>query len=377
MSKGKILFVTRYHFLRFTGGAELQCWMLATEFARRGWEVHYVSENSKPGMPELLDGVTLHYLPEVGYWKEGNREGIAAIMSRINPDVVYNRVFNLYTWQAMSLAPKHAVTIWAAASDADAAVLGFVKEMFRSKTIPQLLVLAPRLIHARYFARKGALSAQIRLAQHFEQQQHLKKVGIDTTVLRNSFPPTDADVLQKHEGKPSVFWAGSVKRWKQPELFIELARRCQDLDCEFVIAGEVFKKEYPLLLERAAAELRNFRYAGHIPLQEIDRYFAAAHLHIKTSQPLEGFPNTFVQAWQYGVPVVSLDVDPDGLLSRERLGAVVSSMDELEAKVRELLANPQLRREIGARAREFTLKEFNLHKNVDRLEELIRERKSR
>jgi len=374
LSQRRILFVTRYHHLRYTGGAELQCWLLAREFQRRGWEAHYVSENDRTDAPHELDGVKLHYLPESPKWLDGNRKQFEKIVAEIRPDVVYNRVFSYYTWLAMSRAPRGTVKIWAAAASSDATVFGSFSELYRSKSFRQLSVLVPQLVYTRYFAAKGVRSADVRLAQHYEQQRALSRAGVETLVIRNSFAPVPDSEVQNHTGRPVVLWVGSVKVWKQPEKFIELARRCKDLCADFIIAGEVYEQEYRSLLDKAAKELPNFKYAGFVPLAEIDRHFSAAHIHVKTSLPLEGFPNTFVQAWLRGVPVVSLGVDPDRLLSRNGFGFAVGSMDELEQRVRELLESPELRREIGGCAREFAQKEFDLQANVDKLEELIREK---
>lgn len=70
--------------------------------------------------------------------------------------------------------------------------------------------------------------------------------------------------------------------------------------------------------------------------------------------------------------MLSLDVNPDGLLTNGGLGAHATDMDGLEQKLRNLLANPELRKQIGQRAQEFAKKEFDLQANVDKLEELIR-----
>lgn len=367
----RILFVTQYHYLRYTGGAELQCWMLAREFQRRGWDVHFVSENNRPDAPRDLDNIRLHYLPELPYWSDGNRAGLKTVMNDVKPDVVYNRVFNLYTAYAIELAPNSAVTIWAAAAAHDGEVTTTLAELWKTKSLKQFLALIPRTIWVRRHARRGALMAKLQLAQSTEQIERLSKGGFKPVLLRNSLQNTDDVQTQTHEGKPLVLWVGSIKQWKRPELFFELARRCDDLACEFVMVGELQDAQSDTTLSKALRELKNFRYAGFVPPEQIGKLYDKAHILVSTSRA-EGFPNTFTQAWLRGIPVLSLDVDPDGLLSRDGFGATATDMNGLEHKLRELLADANRRREIGQRTQEFAKKEFDLQANVNRLEELIK-----
>ena len=66
----------------------------------------------------------------------------------------------------------------------------------------------------------------------------------------------------------------------------------------------------------------------------------------------EGFPNTFLEAWSHGIPVVST-IDPDGLIATRGLGAVADDPKALAASIRELLASPAQWDEASARARNY------------------------
>ena len=374
LRKQRFLFVIQHHFTRFTGGTEMQAWMLACELARRGWDVHYASEMNNVPEPPVMDGITLHGLPEnPSYWR-GNRQPLRDLMQALRPDVIYTRIFSRYLGFVVMDAPPGAFTVWSTASGNDGRAWPYLTQGWRSH--PGLLFVRrmPVFLWHNYLARKGRKRAQLVLAQQRDQQRDLAKLRVRAEILRNSHPPVPESEVQRHEGKPVVLWADSIKLIKRPELFIELARRCRDLPAEFLMIGGMLHENYRAQVEAAVRELPRFRYGGFVPLSEVEKVFAGAHLHVKTSLPIEGFPNTFIQAWLHGVPVVSYENDPESLLNEHKLGVCAASLDELEQAVRDLVNHPEKRREIGARARAFARSEFDLQRNVDRLESLLASR---
>jgi glycosyltransferase involved in cell wall biosynthesis len=87
----------------------------------------------------------------------------------------------------------------------------------------------------------------------------------------------------------------------------------------------------------AAAARRNLKFHGRLSYHDANHLYARAKVLVNTSD-IEGFPNSYLQAWARGVPVVTL-IDPDRVIEREGLGAAVSSAAQIPAAVRQLLGD--------------------------------------
>jgi glycosyltransferase involved in cell wall biosynthesis len=68
----------------------------------------------------------------------------------------------------------------------------------------------------------------------------------------------------------------------------------------------------------------------------------------------EGMPNTFLEAWSLGVPVLTLAFDPDGVVEREGLGiSAQGSWERFVSGGRTLWQSRLRREELSARTRAY------------------------
>ena len=95
---------------------------------------------------------------------------------------------------------------------------------------------------------------------------------------------------------------------------------------------------------------------GPVRYRDSGALFDRARIFLNTSS-IEGFPNTFLQAWIRGVPVVTF-FDPDALVKRMALGRVAVSLDEMRDAIRALLQDEAERELLGQLAREFATREY-------------------
>lgn len=211
---------------------------------------------------------------------------------------------------------------------------------------------------ARWFYQRQICSADLLITQTETQRAALATKARGPCVRMPSLAPVRGAALATGG---HVLWAGNPSRNKRIELVWALARRLPD--CRFVVAMNPGDEAATRRAREAAAALPNVRYLGAVPPHDMERWFDGAAVVLNTSV-LEGVPNTFLQAWGRGIPVLSAGVDPDGLVSRLGLGEVVpvgaddpAGVERLAAALGRLMADPDRRRQWGRAGLAYVLEE--------------------
>ena len=125
---------------------------------------------------------------------------------------------------------------------------------------------------------------------------------------------------------------------KRAEWFLDLARQLPQYS--FAIAGGVADRNYYNKIEKEAKDVKNLSFLGALSFNETNDLLKQSKLLVCTSE-FEGFPNTFLQAWAQSVPVVST-VNPSGIVSKYRLGVVVSDPTGLLEQTSKILEDHAL-----------------------------------
>ncbi len=186
----------------------------------------------------------------------------------------------------------------------------------------------------------GINNADYIIAQNHEQIQEYedwKKRKIpNITVIKSGYEIKSYEIKKKKY----VLWVSRADRWKRPELFLKLTKLLPKEKFIMICSkgGDILYWESI----KKASSISNLKFLNFIPFHKIDRYFKEAKIFINTSIN-EGFPNTFIQAFKNKTPVISLNVNPDEILTKNKIGIFChDDLKKMEFSINQLLENQEL-----------------------------------
>ncbi len=168
-------------------------------------------------------------------------------------------------------------------------------------------------------------NADIHIVQNERQFEMARTYGCSPIMIPN---PMDLKRVYPKENDPkTILWVGnSNESVKQPSLMINAIRELPEYS--FIMIVTPVTDEQMEIIYQHAQTVPNLNVLPRIPYNEIEKYFAQARLFVNSSS-FEGFPNTFLQAGKYGVPLISLNIDPNRMLTKYRCGLFCNNQFEL------------------------------------------------
>jgi glycosyltransferase involved in cell wall biosynthesis len=189
------------------------------------------------------------------------------------------------------------------------------------------------------------------LSQHKSQQRQLEtNYGVSSDVAGMLVEPAGRDI-DLSDRDVLVLWVNNLRNLKRPDLALDLARILPDYSMHMIGGSLPGYTELYKFVELMAHNMPNLTFHGQIPYQEIGDFYDRARVFVNTSD-IEGFPNSYLQSWRRGVPVVAF-FDPDGLIKREGLGYCVKDLNEMKKSVEKLLTDDNEWKRISKRCRHY------------------------
>lgn len=315
------------------GGAERQQWLLARALAAAGWQVTVgIRQQLGRGQRVSIEGVDFVGLGEA-------------------------RV--LWAWYRFLLSEQPQWWYWRCASH----LLGLSALIAKLTRVRLIFAVGfDSDVNVRYalFRRSrwwplyalGLCLANRIFIQNEKQFYGLPRIWRSKTSKVPSITPVMETIIPHTERPHYVAWVAMLRKFKRPDLLVEIARRAPDV--RFIACGGTTTftaaPGYGEAIADALRSLPNVDYRGQVSPDEALQIIARASLFLSTSDE-EGFPNTLLQAWSAGTPVISLIIDPDNLIERYGLGKVSANIEQTIKIIADLIGSPDYREEIAIRAR--------------------------
>jgi glycosyltransferase involved in cell wall biosynthesis len=349
----------------YFAGAEVQAGFVARALVSQGHEVSFVVANLRPGekLPypaenafqsgDGIPGLRFFY-PRV--------PGIRRALKRIDADVYYQRNAGMVTGvAALFCRQKGRVFVYGAGSDTDFSFRDARMDNFRDRV---LFYTGLKLAHG------------VVVQNEYQKKRYLARHHGPVRVIPNGIDVAENETAGARD---LVAWIGGIRRIKQPELFLELARRIPDRRFVLLGGGSGVEPSFEKKIRDEAARVPNVTLTGHVPHDTIRDYLGRAAVLVNTSR-VEGFPNAYLEAWNLCVPVVSFN-DVDGLVEKENLGVICKGLGEMEAAVRSFTDDTERRTAAGRRGRAVVRERFSApvlaRHYIEFFEELARKRTKR
>ncbi len=342
---------------RYLGGIEKLLVSMARGLCARGLKVAFITYDHGQVDAEVVDGITIYkcfatadgypgvrfFHPRMTKLWSAMRRAEAALYFQMGAGT---ETGNVALGCQYFVKPK-SVFVFSVASDKDADSEGLKR--------------LPRRERSLYLY--GLKSADLLIAQTAKQKEMLKSsLGFDSMVMAMPIETPDrVDITEKANRRPErhhVLWVGRIIETKRLEFLFEVAVRCPDVIFDVVGTPNQQSGYYKALVEQAEA-LPNVILHGRVEEGVLPRLYRDSSLLVCTSV-LEGFPTTFLEAWSHGVPVVTT-FDPDDIVANNRLGRVVTDVNEMVSALTAMTTSPQ----VWQLAAQATVDYFDRHYTLD------------
>lgn len=345
------------------GGVEKQTSLMAHWFAGRGHRVSLITWDQGQPADTIIDDIRIIKLCKRNEGIPGLRffhprwTSLNQALHCSNADIYYQNCGEYVTGQvALWCQYRGKKFIYSAAADVDC-----------DARLPLMKKLRERILYRLGVRYADRVIVQTRAQQHMLQQGFQKNSVLIPMPCpgpdERSFTPPRPPCRQS----APVLWVGRVCRDKRPDRFLDLAEACQDLS--FDLVGPAEDSAYSRQVLKRARRIQNVTVHGAATPEQISRFYQHAACLCCTSDN-EGFPNTFLEAWSHGLPVVST-LDPDCLITEKGMGAVATEVSELAAALRELFLSPHHWQTASKNARQYYLENHAVDRVLPRFEQVF------
>lgn len=301
------------------GGISVQMYFWAQTFAEKDWDVYSFTErHRKKFVKEKITFLPKRNIKRVNLFSEWWYA--FHFISQLKPDLIIYRGANRELLPIVRMSNLFGIKLlFFSASDVN---FEPGKELVGSEL-------------NRTFYHMAIRQCEFFVVQNVHQQDTLKQNYGKRCIQQYNIWRNDS-ISNEQIHSSDIVWVANFRRLKRAEWVLDAAERL--VNYKFALAGgAVGDKSYYNDMKNRAESMQNVEFLGGRSFSYTCKLVGRSRVLLCTSV-FEGFPNTFLQAWSNGLPVIST-VDPSGIIKTNGLGEVVENEDELVIAIKRILGN--------------------------------------
>ncbi len=332
----KICIVANYAYGALTGeesghigGVERQTALLSEWLSKRGHKVTVITWDEGGAPIEYINKIKIIKLCKVSDGLPFLRfftprwTSLISALKTADADIYYHNCAEYITgqvslWCQLNKKPF----IYTIASDADCEI-----------NLPKLKTKRDRVLFLYGLRNANEIICQT----NKQKQMLLSNHNLPSKVIAMPGTPAIGTPNKEHQfKKQKVIWVGRIQSVKRLEWLIDIALQLPEVNFE-VVGPYNHNYEYTRDLLPRIDKLNNVKLLGKIARKNMPDVYKNATILLNTSI-YEGFPNTYIEAWNYGVPTVC-SIDPDNVINNFNLGYSSKEQSDLTKAIKDLLSN--------------------------------------
>lgn len=197
----------------------------------------------------------------------------------------------------------------------------------------------------------------------------LKRYNINSNLVLSPY----LKIIKKEKPSPTIIlWVGRAAHYKRPELFVQLAE-CFPLEKFVMICNKsAYDNGFMESIKDGKNLPANLEFHEYVSYPEMDSFYKKAKFLVNTSD-MEGFPNTFIEAAVTQTPILSLNSNPNNILSDHGAGYFCEGSTKiLGKKCYKMLQEIEKTQEAGIKAFDYAFKYHSLDRAVAQFDHIFK-----